>query len=90
MTVRVFLLVLALSGPALAYIDPITGNILVQAVLVVAAGVAVGYHRVKSYLGSLFGRKKPQDNDQGDSETKEREQPEPSATTPGPPDQADR
>jgi hypothetical protein len=57
MNARALLLVLALSTPALAYLDPVTGNLLVQAVLAGLAAIALGYHRLKAYLGSLFGKK---------------------------------
>ena len=57
MNVKAVLLVLALSTPALAYLDPVTGNLLVQAVLAGLAAIALGYHQLKAYLGSLFGKK---------------------------------
>jgi hypothetical protein len=42
----------------MAYLDPVTGNILVQAILAGCAALALGYHRIKVFLGSLFGKKK--------------------------------
>jgi hypothetical protein len=53
-------LALVASGPALAYIDPGTGSLLVQGLiagLAAAAVVARGYwYRIKGF----FGRKKPE------------------------------
>jgi hypothetical protein len=53
---RAVLLLLAMSAPALAYLDPVTGNILVQAVLAAFAALALGYHRLKLYVQKLFGK----------------------------------
>lgn len=54
---RAFFFCLALSAPALAYLDPVTGNILVQALLAAFAGIALSYHRLKIWFQGLFGKK---------------------------------
>lgn len=54
---RTILLIVALSLPAAAYLDPVTGNIIVQAVLAGVAALAVAYGSIKARLQSLFGKK---------------------------------
>ena len=43
----------------LAYIDPATGSVLVQVLLAGLAAAAVGFERFKQALGRVFGKKKP-------------------------------
>lgn len=53
----ILLFLLAFTTPAFAYLDPVTGNILVQALMVAAAAIAVSYHKVKAYINSKLGRR---------------------------------
>jgi hypothetical protein len=69
MYVRVLLLVIALSAPALAYLDPVTGNILVQGLLAGVAAVALAYHRIKAYARVKLGLAPAEDKAQPEPET---------------------
>lgn len=57
---RAVLFLLAMSAPSLAYLDPVTGNLLVQAFLAAVAALALGYHRVRLFFQRLFGKKDPE------------------------------
>ncbi|MBI3928077.1 MAG: hypothetical protein HY319_21215 [Armatimonadetes bacterium] len=56
--IPILLLVLALSAPALAYLDPGSGNILVQFVLGCLAALAVAWSSLKGKVSSMFGRRR--------------------------------
>lgn len=66
---RVLLLGVALSGPALAYVDPAAGSILIQGVLAALAGVALFFDKIKAAVYRTFGIKP--------KEPKKEEQPNP-------------
>lgn len=53
----ILLFLLAFTTPAFAYLDPVTGNIVVQALMVAAAAIAVSYHKVKAYINSKLRRR---------------------------------
>lgn len=57
MTTRLCLLMmLALTMPAFAYLDPATGNIAVMAVMWLVGGIAVAYHRIRLSVASAFNK----------------------------------
>lgn len=58
MTLRALLFFVALSAPALAYLDPVTGNIIVQVVLAAFAAAALGYHNLKARVQAMLGKNK--------------------------------
>lgn len=51
---------LALSSPALAYLDPVTGSLLVQGLIALVAGVVAGVKSVRlkilNFFSNLFER----------------------------------
>ncbi|HEX7925941.1 MAG TPA: hypothetical protein VF678_00020 [bacterium] len=59
--VVLFLALAALPSSAFAYIDPGTGSMALQALLAIAAGVAVAlrayWHRVKALIARFRGQK---------------------------------
>lgn len=77
----ILIFLLALTTPAFAYLDPVTGNIVVQALMVAAAAIAVSFHKVKAYINSKLRRRTPDecsqsnqntpDSDEGQYEVKE-------------------
>lgn len=54
---RIFLLALSVSGPALAYVDPAAGSVLIQGVLAALAGVALFFDKIKAAVYRTFGIK---------------------------------
>ncbi len=66
MKVRIALLILGLSTPALAYLDPVTGGAFIQILLVIFTSIALGFHRLKLWILGLFGKApEPQVTEQG-------------------------
>ena len=60
------------ASPAYAYLDPGTGSLLLQAVIGLLTGVAVGFgfywKKTKGFLYGLFGRQKDSvEDNKGDS-----------------------
>lgn len=76
---QALLLILALSAPALAYLDPATGSLLVQFILAALAAVAVGFRRIKHWFLALMGKapaqeeeaEEPSDDEDEDEATEE-------------------
>lgn len=81
MKFRVVLLCLALSSPALAYLDPVTGNIIVQVVLVAFTSIALGFNRLKLWVLGLMGKKPSQKQEESSSEEGSEEKSESDQTT---------
>ena len=63
--VTLLLTVLCLPRPALGYLDPGSGSLLLQVILGTALGgiVALGvfWRQIRTFVGRLFGRGKPRD-----------------------------
>ena len=64
--VRFFLFLVAafaVTLPAHAYLDPVTGSLVVQGLIALVAGIVAGVksvrHRVMSALAAILGRKRP-------------------------------
>jgi len=59
--VATFGLIMILSSPAYAYLDPGTGSMLIQAVIAIIAAtslfLSMFWKRVKAFLNRLFGKK---------------------------------
>lgn len=55
---RLLLFTLALSTPAFAYLDPVTGNIIIQFALAGVAAVAVTFGRIKNRVKEYMDRRK--------------------------------
>ena len=55
------ILITSSTGPALAYIDPVTGSIIIQTIVGGLAAVAVAIRSVRLKIIGLF-RSKPQDD----------------------------
>ena len=55
------ILIASSAGPALAYIDPVTGSIIIQTIVGGLAAVAVAIRSVRLKIIGLF-RSKPQDD----------------------------
>ena len=49
-------LYLALSGPAHAYLDPVTGSLIIQGLVALIAGVVAGVKSVRVKVIGLFNR----------------------------------
>ncbi len=59
--IATFGLIMILSSPAYAYLDPGTGSMLIQAVIAIIAAtslfLSMFWKRVKAFLNRLFGKK---------------------------------
>ncbi len=62
--------VFVMSAPAMAYIDPVTGSFLLQAIIGGFATALVAIRRVREKLLTLLGIRKAQTDDVGASEDK--------------------
>lgn len=51
-----FCIVLSLSFPAHAYLDPVTGSLIVQGIVALLAAVVSGVKSVRQKITSLFSR----------------------------------
>ncbi len=61
---RLLLFTLALSTPSFAYLDPVTGNIIIQFALAAVAGVALTFGRLKNRAKEFWdGLKKPSESE---------------------------
>jgi len=56
--------VVASTAPALAYIDPVTGSVLVQALIGGVAAAMIAIRRVRERLFGLFRKRPSSDQDQ--------------------------
>ena len=52
-------LVVSLSSPAFAYLDPITGSFLIQGLIAGAVAVLAAIRQVRERVLALFGLRKP-------------------------------
>lgn len=71
---RILLLLISLALPAAAYLDPVTGNLIVQAVLAGVAALAVAYSNLKTRIQAMFGKKS---EESAKEESQEKETPKP-------------
>jgi hypothetical protein len=54
-------------NPILAYLDPVTGNALLQVLLAAAAAIGLGYQYIRRFIINLMSRLRPSGADVDDS-----------------------
>lgn len=53
-------LIVSITGPALAYLDPVTGSFLIQGLIASAVALLAAMRSVRERVLALFGFRKPQ------------------------------
>ncbi len=66
---RVVFLILALTTPALAYIDPVTGNLIVQGLIAALAACGLFYRRIRQRVRDAFGGKDAPSEEESEEST---------------------